>query len=65
MWPRNWFNRAKIAIGQQEKKYAQESGIPLGYSTHDYVGGSPLLRKLTNEEISERREKVEKSLQKY
>jgi hypothetical protein len=43
----------------------KEPAIPFGHSTHDYVGGSTLLKKRTIREIKERSRMVDEMLEKY
>jgi hypothetical protein len=63
MW--NWYYRALATLhGNVPEKHAKP-GIPEGYSTHDYVGGSTLLKKRSIREIQERSRRVDEMLNKY
>ena len=64
MW--NWYCRAKASFQRPpEEPREVAGGIPEGYSTHDYIGGSPLYKRRTLGKIEERSKRVDGVLKKY
>ena len=61
MWLRTWYTLVTdvLGIGSAYPREPEKPAIPFGCSTHDYVGGSTLLKKRTLREIQERSGRVD------